>query len=178
MHSLALTLHMETPMDANNRPPEGTNPANPEQPVRAYEVGYGRPPKAGQFQKGRSGNPAGAKAHKKYKLQTAVDAVLSESLVVTVNGREKKATVLEGLVLHRMKQALAGDISAVRHIVNLAKKTSRFADLKQIMGVYERPEPHGQGDFDILRYRQLKAEGVDLSGDLDLNLFPEVEEDS
>lgn len=27
-----------------------------------YEVGYGRPPKHGQFQKGKSGNPSGRRA--------------------------------------------------------------------------------------------------------------------
>lgn len=146
----------------NSNDNEGSDPSmEGSQPERRYEVGYGLPPRKYRFEKGHSGNPAGARAQKKFNLQGALSDTLAERVVVRANGRERRATGLEALTLAQMQRALQRDLRAIRYIVKLAKKTSRFSDPRKIGGVYERKEPHGQQDFDLLEYRELKAAGKD-----------------
>ena len=68
-----------------------------------FDVGYGKPPKSGQFRKGRSGNPRGRpKGTKNF-----ASVVLRESRQpVRVNGPRGTRTVtkLEAAVMHRIKK--------------------------------------------------------------------------
>ena len=50
-----------------------------------YDVGFGKPPKAHQFKKGTSGNPAGAPSKRKRKPVDVV-AILNQSLEVKTSG--------------------------------------------------------------------------------------------
>lgn len=53
---------MRTPIDLEGRsdgPIPPSDEAAPAPPRPPYQVGYGRPPRDGQFKKGKSGNPAG-----------------------------------------------------------------------------------------------------------------------
>jgi Family of unknown function (DUF5681) len=124
-----------------------------------YAVGYGRPPKDSAFQLGRSGNPAGARKHKKYSLQAALKATFEENAVVRTNGKMRNVTSLEALVMSHMARALQRDLRSIRYVVKLAKKVSRFSDRSEIPGVYLLTEPDGEEDLDLLEYRALVAAG-------------------
>jgi len=72
-----------------------------------YEVGYGKPPKATQFQRGRSGNPKG----RRKKAPDFDRELIRESqtlLIVNENGRRKRISK-HGVVLKQlMKHAMTG----------------------------------------------------------------------
>jgi hypothetical protein len=67
-----------------------------------YEVGYGKPPKTGQWQAGKSGNPAGSskKAKAKQKLKTLQGyylETLNEQVEVTFDGKTEKMPLAKAI---------------------------------------------------------------------------------
>ena len=81
-------------------------------------VGYKRPPRHSRFQKGRSGNPRGRP--KGSGVRSAVEKLLSQTVMATVDGRRRKVPLTEALVLQLAQRALAGDIAASREILKIA----------------------------------------------------------
>jgi Family of unknown function (DUF5681) len=61
-----------------------------------YEVGYGKPPKDGQFKKGVSGNPSGRPKKPKDSLSVLMRE-LESKLTINENGQRKVITKLEGI---------------------------------------------------------------------------------
>ncbi len=84
-----------------------------------YEVGYGRPPKEGQFVKGQSGNPKGRPTGSK-NTATMFNEIARESITVTENGRTRTMTRLQAVLHRTMNLALSGDHRAMRDIVRLS----------------------------------------------------------
>jgi len=83
-----------------------------------YEVGYRKPPKSGQFQAGKSGNPRGRPRGSK----NLASIVLRESRqTVKMNGPRgcKKVTKLEASVMQLDNKAAQGDLSAQREYFRL-----------------------------------------------------------
>ena len=76
------------------------------------EVGYGRPPHATRFQKGRSGNPRGRPRGRKSSIPH--DHVLGQMVTVREDGRERRVTAAEAFLLHLTRKGLAGDSAAAR----------------------------------------------------------------
>jgi hypothetical protein len=73
---------------------------------REYEVGKGKPPRASQFKPGQSGNPAGARRHKRRKsgftLRELAIACANEIMTIThqwaeVQGHQEGSTVHLGV---------------------------------------------------------------------------------
>ena len=88
------------------------------------DVGYGKPPKDKQFQKGRSGYPSGRpKQHKKFK---SVSRVLRETLLVEVeglvNGKRSKMLRLEAIIARQVASALQGNVQSAKFLLALADK--------------------------------------------------------
>lgn len=84
-------------------------------------VGYRRPPKHTQFQKGRSGNPKGRPKYVR-NFKTVLRGELAELIVVRENGRERKLTKLEALVKSLVAAAIHGDMRATNAIVAFSTK--------------------------------------------------------
>jgi hypothetical protein len=85
-----------------------------------YEVGYAKPPKSGQFEKGKSGNPKGRPKGSK-NLATVV---LRESRQpVRVNGPHgsRSVTKLEATVMQLGNKAAQGDIRSQREFFSLVR---------------------------------------------------------
>ena len=75
-------------------------------------VGYGRPPKATRFPKGRSGNPRGRP--KGSRRDVPYDAVLGQKVVIRENGVERRLTAAEAFLLHLAKKGLEGEGASAR----------------------------------------------------------------
>jgi triphosphoribosyl-dephospho-CoA synthetase len=84
----------------------------------SYEVGYRRPPKHSQFKPGQSGNPKGRPKASK-GLRTIVEETLHEKIPIRTNGKDRKVTRLEALVLKQMELASKGDLRALDKIIQL-----------------------------------------------------------
>lgn len=92
-------------------------------------IGFGRPPKSGQFKPGQSGNPRGRKAKQKRRHSdgmspTVADDVIDELgqvLIVRENGREKKISKQRAFVIALVNSAIKGDVRAINAVVALAK---------------------------------------------------------
>jgi hypothetical protein len=85
-----------------------------------YEVGYAKPPKSGQFEKGISGNPKGRPQGSK-NLATVV---LRESRqLVRVNGPHgsRKVTKLEAATMQLTNKAAQGDLRSQRELFSLVR---------------------------------------------------------
>lgn len=81
-------------------------------------VGYGKPPKAHQFKKGKSGNPKGRPKGAK-SLRTIVEAELSEKILVTIGGQRKKITKKEAIIAQMVTNALKGDAKSRSDVLKL-----------------------------------------------------------
>ncbi len=83
-----------------------------------YEVGHKKPPRQSQFVKGKSGNPKGRPKSKQYATVDMILAQEFQSLItVTVGGRKKSMTTAEALVKTFIQQALKGDKSTQKEIL-------------------------------------------------------------
>jgi hypothetical protein len=94
-----------------------------------YEVGYCKPPRHTQFQKGRSGNPRGRPRSSK-SVTTILKKALLEPVIATVNGRKRKLSKYEALIIRFVNKAVEGDHRAVQYL--LAKMPSIGKEFREI----------------------------------------------
>lgn len=81
-------------------------------------VGYGKPPKATRFQKGRSGNPSG----RPKKVRTQLEVVrreLTQKVTVTENGRRRHLTKAELVAKQLVTKAMKGEAPAMRMLMRV-----------------------------------------------------------
>lgn len=83
-----------------------------------YEVGYRKPPVAGRFKPGRSGNPRGRP--KQPSVQGAFDRVATRTLSIREGGRKRRLPLAEAIFLDVGHRAVKGDRSAQKDFIKLA----------------------------------------------------------
>lgn len=71
-----------------------------------YKVGYGKPPKHGQFKKGESGNPYGRPKKRKQEADHDPSAILAEPVKVKAHGKMKELSALEAGLRKTVQEAL------------------------------------------------------------------------
>jgi Family of unknown function (DUF5681) len=109
-----------------------------------YEVGYGKPPKERQFQKGISGNPKG----RPKKSLDFYDELIAESkslMTISENGQRKRISKLQGIAKQVTNKALSGNVPLIRTWV---------ASLQQALGrdaLLAGPQPNNSGKYDKVR---------------------------
>ncbi len=86
--------------------------------MTTYKVGYGKPPKAKQFKRGRSGNTKG-RPKGSLNLATDLTAELGEHITVREDGRSRKVSKQRALIKSLMAKALQGDIRATAALLAL-----------------------------------------------------------
>jgi Family of unknown function (DUF5681) len=95
------------------------------------KVGYGKPPKSGQFKKGISGNPSG-RPKKPTDSVSVLMRELDSKLTINENGQRKVITKLEGIWKRSVNKAVTGDPKSIRLVVDhLPRADESAAELQQ-----------------------------------------------
>jgi hypothetical protein len=89
-----------------------------------YKVGYGKPPKATRFPKGRSGNPSGRpkKPAQSIDLGLILEQIENEEIIVVDNGKRKPMKKAEIQFRQLFTKAIKGDLKTARFLVNMAEE--------------------------------------------------------
>jgi Family of unknown function (DUF5681) len=93
-----------------------------------YEVGYGKPPKNTQFQKGHSGNPKG-RPKKALDFDHELIRESNSFMTITENGRRKRVSKHNVTIMQLLKQAMTGNIQAARVYLDRRQKALERAVL-------------------------------------------------
>jgi len=88
---------------------------------RDYEVGYGRPPEASRFQKGKSGNPRG-RPKRDPSIAAVVRRISNQKVKTNGQSGEQYMTKLEAMMTQLVNKAASGDLKAVRVFMQMAAK--------------------------------------------------------
>jgi hypothetical protein len=105
-----------------------------------YLVGYRKPPRKTQFKKGCSGNPRG-RPRSSRSATTILKRALLEPVIATVNGRKRKLSKYEVLIIRFVNKAVEGDHRAVEYL--LAKMPAigkEFGDINKPGGLSDEAE--------------------------------------
>tara|TARA_R110000787_G_scaffold153606_1_gene267533 strand:- start:339 stop:737 length:399 start_codon:yes stop_codon:yes gene_type:complete len=81
-------------------------------------VGYGKPPKATRFRKGRSGNPCGRPKRTRTQLEV-LRRELSQRVTVTEAGRKRRLTKGELIAKQLVTRAVKGEVAALRMMLRV-----------------------------------------------------------
>ena len=88
---------------------------------QTYEVGYGKPPVATQFKKGKSGNPRGRPKGAR-GVRTLLAEALAQQITISEAGRTSRVSKSEALILSLITRAIKGDIRAAAQILRLMEE--------------------------------------------------------
>ena len=86
-----------------------------------YQVGYKKPPLHSRFKKGRSGNPEGARRHRRHDQRLA--ALLEEALDGRMARPRRPVTRREAIVAALVEKSTGGDLRAVKLLLDLVPQT-------------------------------------------------------
>jgi len=86
---------------------------------KGYDIGFGKPPVHGQFQKGRSGNLKG-RPKGSLNLSTSLRKALAEQVDIKEGGRRKRITKLEAGAKQLANRIASGDPRAMQQLLGVA----------------------------------------------------------
>lgn len=96
-----------------------------------YEVGYGKPPKSGQFKKGKSGNPKGRpKTEEKNPWDVFADEMQRTVKIKEPDGSVSEISMWNATLRQLVQKAAKGDLRAIRLITQLQEKHASIAELR------------------------------------------------
>jgi len=130
-----------------------------------YKVGYGRPPLDSQFQKGRSGNPAGRPKGAR-GVSAVIAAAMADMVVVTVDGKRRKMSKLQAAFTQQANKAASGDRHAIKLMVELLHHAEAREDAR-LAGAPVDADQRRETDQAILAAIKASA----------LNIIPEDDDD-
>ena len=84
-----------------------------------FEVGYGKPPQHSRFVAGRSGNPRGRQKGVR-NLASDVKRTLEVPVKLTDQGKARRVSTQEAMLLRLREKALKGDARALDRLLALA----------------------------------------------------------
>jgi hypothetical protein len=105
-------------MSKQSKPPSGD-----------YEIGYGRPPKAHQFEPGKSGNPGGRRKRAIQGLPSAIRAELEKPMVYMTKDGPRKAPAVVLIARQTVREAVRGNRHSLKSVTDiLSKKHNDFVE--------------------------------------------------
>ena len=117
------------PIDKAGRMPDAASETDSPE-ITNYAVGYGKPPLIRRFKSGQSGNRRGRPRGSK-NCKTIVREIANEMHAVTEDGRLRRRSILEFMLLALRNRAAEGDVRAFREYKKyLAKFDPRETDSK------------------------------------------------
>jgi Family of unknown function (DUF5681) len=96
----------------------------------SYEVGYCRPPKRTQWQKGQCGNPKRIRKQNPKPVLDMIDEFFASEVPVTENGISQRRSAFEIIFLQLFNKAMAGNTRALKVLT----KYSDFAASRDSAG--------------------------------------------
>jgi hypothetical protein len=91
------------------------------------DVGYGRPPKATRYRKGRSGNPRGRPPGDE-NLLAVFKRMASKRIKIREGEKSRTITMAEAIILQNYNAALKRDQIAMANIIRLAEESGELID--------------------------------------------------
>jgi uncharacterized protein DUF5681 len=89
---------------------------------KAYEVGHGKPPRSTQFQPGESGNPSGRPRAMATSPGIVVERTFNQKVSIFIDGRRRRVSLFEAMVMQVLKEAAGGDAKARRDLLKIASE--------------------------------------------------------
>jgi hypothetical protein len=132
-------------------------------PPAGPEVGYKRPPQHTRFRKGQSGNPSGKKKARPVAQEDDREAVLSQPLTMTLQGKRVTVTARRALYQRLLAMALDGNLRAMALLLKLDAQNENWKKEAEP----EKPEVSESEEALITRFfdRHSEAgEGDDAQG--------------
>ncbi len=130
--------------------------------TKEYEVGYGKPPKATRFKKGRSGNPKGRPKGAK-GVNASLKRELETKITVREGNHEIRISKAEAIAKRLAAGALKGDAKLLMALLKLDTDLFNASELDAQESV-RAVEPDAV-DYDILR--DFFSSQLDGDGDLE-----------
>jgi uncharacterized 2Fe-2S/4Fe-4S cluster protein (DUF4445 family) len=93
----------------------------------SFEVGYGKPPKANQFPKGRTGNPRGKRKGEE-NIISAFKRIVSKRVKINDDEKVRTITLAEAVILKNYNVALQKNPFAMSNMFRLAEASGEFVD--------------------------------------------------
>ncbi len=89
--------------------------------TRDYDIGYGKPPKSGQFRKGEGGNRKGRpKGHK--NLKTELLEELAERIHIREDGAPRRISKQRAIIKQLVAKAIKGDPRAASAVFQFVQR--------------------------------------------------------
>jgi len=98
-----------------------------------YKIGYGKPPKHSQFQKGVCPNPHGRGKRRGLEVDEIMNEVLHTRIAFRENGRMKKASRLELAIRRLAAEAAKGDAVSAASLLKLRAHAKKHGDTGPIV---------------------------------------------
>ena len=108
--------------------------------ANSYDVGFGKPPKVSQWQKGQSGNPKGRPKARSDMLNDAA-AILSEPVTArTPDGRKVSLEGYEAAYLALCKKGLKGHVPSLIKSIRIMMEVQPAIDAREESGRRRRED--------------------------------------
>jgi hypothetical protein len=128
--------------EMNNEPSE----------LQPEAIGYGKPPKATRFQKGKSGNPSGRpKGRGRPSLREALERHLDREVIARVGDKTVKMTLFEAMVVRVCSK---GDLKTLQFVQSIL---SAPRSLEEMMA---GRQPAEFTEEEAVKFRETLLEGV------------------
>ena len=101
----------------------------PQTTSASYEVGYRKPPRHTQFQKGQSGNPGGRPRRPARRLEELALYEAYRTTIVMEDGHAMPMPAIQAVLRRQLESAASGNVRAQRDILTMIR------DIEQVRSI-------------------------------------------